>query len=253
MKKILMTMLLVLSFDTFSFADTLNLVTFEYYPTMYREREEIKGCAVYIVREALQRMGYDMVINMYPFKRGLLMVENGTADGMFTVYKTPEREKFACYPELPVMYRTISFYVLKNSDITFDGDLEKMLTYSLSTVLGYSFGKTLDRFIRGGKFKSVYPANTSEVALKILLNKRADIMPHTELDMMHLLKKEGAENRTKKLSPTIEKVPTYLIFSKRRKKAAQLADRFVEIINEMKEDGTYEKTLLLPYINDSDG
>jgi len=64
------------------------------------------------------------------------------------------------------------------------------------------------------------------------------MMPHTELDMIHLLRKVGAENEIKKLSPPIEKVPTYLIF---RKKAAQLADKFVTVINEMKKDGTYEK------------
>ena len=116
-----------------------------------------------------------------------------------------------------------------------------MLTYSPSTVDGYSFGKILDRFITGGRFKDVYPADTPDDALRMLLHKRSDMMPHTELDMIHLLRKAGAENEIKKLSPPIEKVPTYLIFSKKRKKAAQLADKFVTAINEMKKDGTYEK------------
>ena len=50
-----------------------------------------------------------------------------------------------------------------------------MLTYSLSTVDGYSFGKILDRFIKGGRFKDVYPADTPDDALRMLLHKISDI------------------------------------------------------------------------------
>ena len=103
MKKSFIALLLILTFYSPVNPETLDLVTFDYYPTMYRKGNEIKGCCVLIVKEACKRMGYNVTISMVPYQRGLFMIREGKADGMFTVYKTPEREGFAFYPELPVM------------------------------------------------------------------------------------------------------------------------------------------------------
>ena len=222
-------------------AEPLELLTFDYYPTMYKQGGEIKGCAVCIVKEALQRMGCKIHITMVPYKRGLFMIRAGKADAMFTVYKTPEREKFAYYPALPVMYRVVSFYALKDSTITFGGDLHRMTHYSIGTVRGYSYGKRLDSLIRQGAFEKIDPATDPRLTLKKLLHKRFDLMPHTEVDMLYLQKEMECEGKIKKLSPAVEKVSTYLIFSKKKQALAQLKHKFSEAINEMMHDGTYER------------
>ena len=241
MKSSLVALLFLLSSCTFASADTLNLLTFDYYPTMYQQGDKIKGCAVNIVKEALRRMGYKANIKMVPYQRGLFMIREGNADGMFTVYRTPERERFAYYPELPVMYRVVSFYALNDSSIIFDGDLNKMTRYSIGTVRGYSYGKRLDDLIKRGAFEKIDPAANPRITLKKLLYKRFDLMPHTEIDMMYLKKEMSCQGKIKKLTPAIEKVPTYLIFSKRKPGLASLKDEFIEMLKEMKKDGTYEK------------
>ncbi len=71
---------------------------------------------------------------------------------MFTLYKTPKREEYAFYSKVPLLSRVISFYVRNNSQITFEGDLNKMLKYSIGTVLGYSYGKALDNCIKNDAF-----------------------------------------------------------------------------------------------------
>ena len=236
-----MALLFIFLSCSFASADTLNLLTFDYFPTMYKEGNEIKGCAVDIVKEALGRMGYKANIKMVPYQRGLFMIREGNADGMFTVYKTPERERFAYYPKLPVMYRIVSFYVLKDSPIIFDGDLNKMTRYSIGTVRGYSFGSKLDALMKSGLFEKIDPAANPRLTLKKLLHKRFDLMPHTEIDMMYLQREIKCKGKIKKLTPAIEKVPTYLIFSKKKPNLGPLKDKFVEVIQEMKRDGTYEK------------
>jgi len=242
MRTTFLTFLLIFTFHPLlALADCLELLTFDYYPTMYKQGDEIKGCAVCIVKEALERMGCQANITMVPYQRGIFMVREGKADGMFTVYKTPEREKFAYYPSLPVMYRVVSFYALKDSKITFDGNLDKMTQYSIGTVRGYSYGQRLDTLINQKAFKDIDPAKDPRLTLKKLLHKRFDLMPHTEVDMTYLQKEIKCEGKVKKLSPAIEVVPTYLIFSKKKPALAPLKDRFSEVIEEMIYDGTYKR------------
>ncbi|MBN1670198.1 MAG: transporter substrate-binding domain-containing protein [Kiritimatiellae bacterium] len=229
---------------------TLDLVTFEYHPTMHTEGTEIKGCAVDIVREALARIGCRADIRMVPYARGLLMVEHGVVDGMFTVYRRPEREAFAHYPTRPVMWRVVSFYVLAESPITFAGDLNAVTNRSIGTVRGYSYGMELDGLLASGAFCRVDPATDPATALKKLLRGRFELMPHTEHDMGHLQKHVGAEGRILKLSPPIETVPTYLIFSRKRPGLARLAGEFDRAMAGMEKDGTYER-LMGERVNDA--
>ena len=114
----------------FMWQEPLNLVTFDYYPAMYKVKGNLKECAVEIVKEAFKRMGQEITIRMVPMKRGQYMLKKGRADGMFTLYKTPERETFAYYPELPVLSRGISFYVRKDRNsvpykVGYDSPFEK--------------------------------------------------------------------------------------------------------------------------------
>ncbi|MCP4118591.1 MAG: amino acid ABC transporter substrate-binding protein [Desulfobacteraceae bacterium] len=240
MKKLIIFLFLTLFLNASAFSETLNLVTFDYYPTMYKVKGKFKGCAVEIVNEAFKRMGREITIRMVPMKRGQHMLKNGRADGMFTLYKTPEREMFAYYPELPVLTRVISFYVRTDSQITFNGDISKMFKYSIGTVLGYSYGKELDDYMKYGFFKRVDPAANLENTIKKLVTGRIEVLPHTKLDMIHLLKKMKYENKVKELAPSIIELPVYLAFTRKKKELVSLADKFSDTIAEMKKDGSYE-------------
>ena len=130
MKKNILSLFIILAISASASSETLNLVTFDYYPSMYKVRGKLKGCAVEIVQEAFNRMGQGITIKMVPMKRGQYMLKTGRTDGMFTLYKTPERETFAYYPELPVLSRGISFYVRKDRNsapykVGYDSPFEK--------------------------------------------------------------------------------------------------------------------------------
>ncbi|MFO7750908.1 MAG: transporter substrate-binding domain-containing protein [Desulfobacteraceae bacterium] len=243
MGKIAISLFFILLACTPTFSETLHLVTFDYYPTMYKSEGEVKGCAVDIVKEAFRRMGQEITIRMVPMKRGQNMVKKGTADGMFTLYKTPKRAKLFYYPKLPVLSRVISFYVKKESRITFDGDVGKMLQYSLGTVLGYSYGNELDNYIKKESFRKVDPAASLESTIKKLVKERFELLPHTKLDMIQLLRKMKLENKVRELTPSIIELPVYLAFTQKRESLSSIADKFSNNIAEMRKDGCYEKLL----------
>ncbi|MFZ6642987.1 substrate-binding periplasmic protein [Undibacterium sp. TC4M20W] len=98
----LLAILLALCCST-SIAATFKLASLHYPPYEYVEQGEVKGIAVDIVKEAFRLMGHQVSINIYPMRRSLEMVKNGEADGIFTVFKTPEREKYIIYSNEAVL------------------------------------------------------------------------------------------------------------------------------------------------------
>lgn len=247
MKKFIYIIYVTLFIGISSFSEHLHFVTFNYFPTMYKEGEVLKGGAIEVVKEAFRRMDVDITIEMLPLARGLLMLESGEVDGMFTLYKTEEREKYAYYPEMPVLSRIISFYVRDGSTITYDGNIESMLDYSIGVVNGYSYGKELDGYLKNESFPFVHVSPVLENTINAFVNKRFDILPHTKLDMIYLLKRMDLENEIKVLDPSIIELPVYLAFTREKEELIQIADNFSNTIKEMKKDGTYEKLLYKVY------
>lgn len=243
MKKLLLSVCLIFVLTASAWSEPLHLVTFDYYPTMYRDGDELKGGAVDIVKEAFRRMGQDITMEMVPMKRGQYMLQTGQVDGMFTLYKTPERREYAYYPESPVLSRIISFYVRHDSPIAFDGDLTSMLHYPIGVVLGYSYGAELDAYIEKDSFAQIDAAPYLENTVKKLVEGRFDILPHTKLDMVPLLRKMNYEEKVKELSPSIVELPVYLAFTKKKGELVPIADTFSKTIKEMIQDKTHEQLL----------
>ena len=121
----------LLLFSTQSTARTLQLVTLQYPPYIYKEGENIKGIAVQIIRESFRRMQQPIRITMLPWSRAIMQIQNGNADAIFTAYKNPERETFADYSKGIVMPQIVSLFVLKDSSITWNGDFKVLTKYSV--------------------------------------------------------------------------------------------------------------------------
>ncbi len=70
--KILALMSVILfSFSSPNFAETLELVTLQYPPYEYEENGEVKGLAVEIVKEVFKRLDQPISIKVYPWARSL--------------------------------------------------------------------------------------------------------------------------------------------------------------------------------------
>ena len=123
----------------------LNLVIFDYAPYNYEEGGDAEGFATDIVRETFRRMEIPVSIKAVPWARGIAKMKKGTVDGIFTIYRKAEREKFADFSEEVLVVELVSLFVLADSPITFDGDLVTLLKqHQFGTVRGYSYGKAFD-------------------------------------------------------------------------------------------------------------
>ncbi|MCH8841008.1 MAG: transporter substrate-binding domain-containing protein, partial [Planctomycetes bacterium] len=71
---------------------------------------EIEGLYPDLVREALAQMGHVPKFFPVSFARGLRMLETGDLDAFMSVFKTPEREIFAIFPDEPLSIKVIALF-----------------------------------------------------------------------------------------------------------------------------------------------
>ncbi len=209
-------------------------------PFSYEENGEAKGIFLDLVREAFRRMDYKFSMKFYPWARGLNMLENGNVDALCTTAKQPERERFADYSQ-PVVPYTQSLFVLRDSQISFDGSVESLRPYTIGIVEGYTYDQKFEAAFKDGRLKSE-PVNLAERNFEKLLGGRIDICMEGKYVGLYTLKKLGYSDKVKLLSPDVRDIHLYLAFSKKRN-LAPLIEKFNKTLQEMKDDGTYQKII----------
>ncbi|AZN38223.1 transporter substrate-binding domain-containing protein [Iodobacter ciconiae] len=225
-------------------AATLELVTLQYPPYQYEENGQIKGLVVDIVKEVFRRMQQPVNITLMPWTRSIKMIEDGTADAVFTAYKTADREVFADYSKEVLMPQAVSFFVLSESNIKFDGDLQKLANYSFGVVNKISYGDVFDSAVKNKIIKMPDITYTGEQNIDKLLAKRFDILVSNKYGALDILKNKRVLHKVKALSPVLQTIPSYIAFSKKRK-LSLIRDKFDEILLSMKKDGSYERIMAI--------
>jgi polar amino acid transport system substrate-binding protein len=219
----------------------ITLVTLHYPPLEYEENGKVIGIAVEIVHEAFQRMSQPITVKVFPWLRALSMIEEGEADAVFTAAKTPEREVFADFSQEVLIYQVISLFVLKDSPIIFDGDFNKLKDYHFGIIYGTKHGEIADNALKQMKYVDA-GAKTPEQNVQKLLGKRFDIWLGSRYIVLHTLNQMNQPDAVKELSPEVDKIPTYIAFSKKRQLSA-VRDKFDATLKAMRTDGTYNKII----------
>jgi polar amino acid transport system substrate-binding protein len=164
MKKQLVVMALINAFLIIFFtmpltgnAETLPLITLEYPPWNYKDRVtgEPTGSSVEIVTEIFRRMGYEVKIDIKPWKRGQKEAAEGKYAGIFTFSKNPERERYFYYAEPISTVSAEVFFKRKDRDITFE-TLEDLKGKGLQmgTVDGYNQSDIFKNAVKEGYFET---------------------------------------------------------------------------------------------------
>lgn len=224
-------------------AKPLTVVTFDYPPYEYFVEGEVKGFAAKLVQAVFARMNQPVVVENYPWGRGLLMIRKGQADALFTAFKTPEREQFADYSQEVLFQQRVVLMVRKDADITFDGQLASLKDQRIGVARRISYGSRFDQAVRDKLFNFIDEADSGEANIEKLLAKRVDIIPYNEAGAKYITQKLGVSSAVKFLSPALEEIDTHIIFSKQRN-LLSVRDQFDATLRAMKEDGSYARLML---------
>ena len=222
--------------------EELRLVTLQYPPYEFESNKVVEGVAVEIVKEVFRRMNQPIKIELLPWSRAINEVETGGADGIFTLYKTSERELFLDYSNEILMPQTVSLFVLRDSDISFDGDLQKLSKYKFGVVRGVSYGKKFDLAVKTGIINNLEDVTVGEQNFMKLAAYRIDIVISNKYGAIDIINRLGKAPDIKELLPELESVPSYIAFSK-KKDLLKLRNDFDRILKNMKEDGSYDQII----------
>jgi polar amino acid transport system substrate-binding protein len=222
-----------------AYPEGLVLVAADSAPTAYMEDGRPSGILVDVVTEAFQRTGYQFEIQLMPWARCLAEIRSGRADGIFSVFKLPERDEFLTYTSVPIITQVEAFFVSADSDVKFGGDISKLGDFSIGTIRGTSYGTKVDSALKTGVWSSVVETNSIDSLVGMLVLKRIDLAVGYRHVILEAARKKGYLNKIKELAPGIDEIPSYLAFTKRGD-YAEVISSFDRALTSMKNDHSFE-------------
>ena len=223
-------------------AAPLTLYTINYPPFQYQEGSEVKGMMPELVQEAFRRRGQDVTIAVIPWPRVLRAAQDGEMDGLFTVFRTPEREQYLDYCHESLIDQRIVLFVKKDSRSAITENPATLPKLRLGLVNQISYGPVFDQQIKAGRYPKIEMSNNFEEAVKKFGAARFDVLVASEYVGRFYLKRQGLLSQVRQLPQIIETVPSYLAFSKVRKQKSE-CNRFDKALRAMKQDGSYQAIL----------
>jgi len=220
--------------------EPLILVAANSKPTAYFENGQLTGVLVDVAREAFLRAGYSITIKLEPWARCIEDARSGEADGIFSIFKTPERQAFLDYTSRPIITQTVSFFALKNGPISFDGNFASISHHSIGVINQTSYGPRLDGVLKENTFAKQYQTHSAESVIRMLLAGRVDLIPSYRHVALFTAKSLGAQDQIKELSPPVESIPSYLAFNRKRDYRQVMAD-YDKALKSMQQDGSYDR------------
>ncbi|CAM4131362.1 substrate-binding periplasmic protein [Pseudoalteromonas byunsanensis] len=235
-------LLLGLISSAFSQERVIRLVTLEYPPYEFQGTQDARGIAVDIVREAFDRIDQPFSIQFLPWGRAIREVKNARVDGIFTIYKTPERETFMSYSNEVLVQQSIGFFALKDHQIYFDGRIASLSPYRIGIVRKVSYGEEIDLALAKGVLENIVTTDTGINSFKLLLADRVDVVISNQLGGLEILKQLGLEDKIHQVPSYAYDIPSYIAFGK-EPYLEGIKQRLDMAIRAMKEDGSYQKII----------
>ncbi len=227
-----------------AWSDPLRLVSDAYFPPYsYTENGEVKGIDIDIVNEAARRADVHVTIELYPWKRVLMMMKTDLTDGAFSMFRNEERETYAHFSQNPVHVSQLTAFMSKDSLAVYK-KIEDLLGKTVFISAGFSISDEFDQFVRNGNIKPAYVLN-AEDGIKRLLASDSGCFISNRISILYYAKRLG-------LSHKIEFIPTlvesnrkaYLALSKVKLNTPdrkRLFDRLDAELGEMIRDGTVRR------------
>lgn len=202
------------------------------------------GSDTEIIEQVIKRMGYTPKMQLQPWKRVEVTAALGDFAGIYSVVKTPEREKNFYFSE-PISTSSTVFFKRKVDKIewkTFD-DLK---TQHIAVGGGYAYPAVFMDALKRKAFASVKETFDSQADLANLKQLKAGLVDLVvcEVNVCNfLIKSQGNALAGLDYSPTIigTTIPMYVAFSKKWPNAKNLTQQFNQALAHFIADGSRAK------------
>ncbi|KKA45894.1 ABC transporter substrate-binding protein [Salinivibrio sp. KP-1] len=226
-----------------SFAATaqVKLVTLEYPPYITHEDKVVGGVAVELVERVFEEIEQPITIQVLPWGRAIKYVETGEADGIFTAFKTEERETFAHYIDEVLFDQNIVAIGSQGNDATWNK--ENIGQFKICLINNVSYGRWLDSMVEQNRFKGVRRVSEPEQCVQLLQANRVDFWVNNEFGARYVAAQMGVQSDISIQTPPLESTPSYIAFSKKGQMSEQDVKRVNDTVAKMKESGAYDQLI----------
>jgi len=198
---------------------------------------------ILIITEALHRLDRELIYTQYPLKRGNMLANEGTIDGLMG-----RDEKFGTlYPNLirveePMIFVKFSAFATDPTIQVAGWESLRGSTYRIEYRRGFEIAETHLAHL-------VDPENISLIndwtaGLKKLMGKRTDIFIELERTIMRELQTDAFKDSGIRNAGVLHEIPFYLYM---HKKHQDLASKLAAVLKQMREEGLIEKYEAMAY------
>jgi polar amino acid transport system substrate-binding protein len=199
---------------TIAFNDTISK------PWKWQENGHYVGPFLDLMDEIARRSGITLTLEPLPWKRVLVEMKAGAIDGFMGGYKTPDRESFADFLEMPITWSMISIFVLKGNEFPFNS-IEDLYGKTIGIIRGYTTSSEFDTAWKLGRIK-VYEVGNYVNLVKMLDSERLEtIAGATSTLKAHFIDMKMQKRFVALPHPVDGPKPVYICLSK----AARIPDR----------------------------
>lgn len=182
----------------------------------------------------------DYFIN--PWKRVIIETKEGTADGAFAAFKTPERETFVQYIEPPLHHSIYKVFVKKGKEFPFE-TIQDLYGKIIGKNLGFHISEEFAK-AEAENMIQIDEASTMEQNIQKLDFGRVDGVVGNEQEVLYILQQRGFSDTIVPLArPVREPRPAYLMISNAAfiRKKDQVIKKLSQTLHRMKADGAFER------------
>lgn len=207
-------------------------------PLAYEDNSKIVGTDVEVVKEFCRQNNITPEFKVFPWKRALKSLKDGSVHAMFSLLRTKEREEFLYYPSTPInMVRTVVI-ARKKDQIKISG-INDLKDKKIGVIDGYKYGAEFDTL--SGLDKILL--NDKKQMIFLLDKERVDVILDSESIFNFNCKKFGFDRNKFKVVYLVRENPLYIGFSKSalKQKGEDLAKKFTPFLKELKTKGELDK------------
>jgi polar amino acid transport system substrate-binding protein len=185
--------------------ERLRLVTEPWAPYVTVDGQQASGLDYEMTTIVFKRLGIDVQWQFLPWKRCLLMLEQGEADGVLDILKLPERDELLLYPNEPLSEINWVLFQAKARPHRFER-LEDLTGLTIGVSPGYLYSPQFDTstlFIRE-------PAPTHEANFGKLARGRIDLLVTERLVGQQMIDKLKLRDEISEVPNVIARRDLYL-------------------------------------------
>lgn len=229
----LFCILLLACLSPMALGERLRLVSDDWAPYVYQDGDQTRGIDYEVSNEVFRRLGIEVQWQILPWKRCLLMVEQGLADGVLDIFELEPRKSYLVYPQEPMSQAEFVLYQASARRHVV-GQLADLAGLTVGTSPGYNYGPAFN------EAPSWYrePGPSHEANFGKLVRGRIDLLITDRLAGRHLLRQLGLSQQVEELPLVISRQAQYLGLA-RKPGREQLARAFGEALQRFKQEPAY--------------